>query len=70
MRSLCWLLALTTLSGCGRWGFRSRQALPAPEGLAIGSVAPEIQGRDMKGVPFNLSDYKGRVVILDFWGQW
>jgi thiol-disulfide isomerase/thioredoxin len=35
--------------------------------LAIGSVAPEIEGRDVGGKPFKLSDYRGKVILLDFW---
>ena len=38
--------------------------------LAIGQVAPEIQGEDVQGSPFKLSDYRGKVVVLDFWGDW
>ena len=38
--------------------------------LAIGKVAPDIQGQDVDGVAFKLSDYRGKVVVLDFWGNW
>jgi hypothetical protein len=38
--------------------------------LAIGKVAPEIEGGDIDGRKFKLSDYRGRVVVLDFWGHW
>ena len=38
--------------------------------LAIGKVAPEIEGADVDGKKFKLSDYRGRVVVLDFWGDW
>jgi HEPN domain-containing protein len=38
--------------------------------LAIGKVAPEIEGEDMDGQRFKLSDYRGKVVVLDFWGNW
>jgi hypothetical protein len=38
--------------------------------LAIGKVAPEIEGEDMDGVKFKLSDYRGKVVVIDFWGDW
>lgn len=38
--------------------------------LAIGRAAPEIEGEDLDGKPFKLSDYKGKVVVLDFWGHW
>jgi len=38
--------------------------------LAIGQIAPEIEGEDVDGVHFKLSDYRGKVVALDFWGNW
>lgn len=40
------------------------------ERLQIGMVAPEIQGDDLDGIDFKLSDYRGQVVFLDFWGDW
>ena len=40
------------------------------ENLYIGAVAPEIEAPDLEGVPFKLSDYRGKVVLLDFWGHW
>jgi hypothetical protein len=38
--------------------------------LLVGKVAPEIQGEDIHGEKFKLSDYRGKVVLLDFWGHW
>lgn len=38
--------------------------------LSIGKVAPEIDGEDLQGVKMKLSDYRGKVVFLDFWGDW
>lgn len=38
--------------------------------LQIGMVAPDIEGPDLDGVDFKLSDYRGKVVFLDFWGDW
>jgi hypothetical protein len=38
--------------------------------LEVGSVAPEIQGIDTEGRKLKLSDYRGKVVVLDFWGDW
>jgi hypothetical protein len=38
--------------------------------LAVGKAAPEIEGEDIGGVKFKLSDYRGKVVVLDFWGHW
>ncbi|MCP3903698.1 MAG: redoxin domain-containing protein [Planctomycetes bacterium] len=40
------------------------------EHLQIGHVAPDIIGKDLDGVEFRLSDYRGKVVMLDFWGHW
>jgi len=40
------------------------------ESLTPGSIAPEIEGEDLDGVAFRLSDYRGKVVVLDFWGDW
>ena len=43
---------------------------PAGVGIEVGSEAPEIAGTDIDGVDFQLSDYRGKVVLLDFWGHW
>ena len=34
--------------------------------LTIGKPAPEIEGKDLDGRSFRLSDYRGKVVVLDF----
>ncbi len=38
--------------------------------LAIGRPAPEIDGVGLDGKPLKLSDYRGKVVALVFWGSW
>jgi hypothetical protein len=38
--------------------------------LVVGKPAPDIEGEDVDGVRFKLSDYRGKVVVLDFWGHW
>src|SRR5713101_3295404 len=38
--------------------------------LAVGKVAPEIEGQDQDSKRFKLSDYRGKVVLLDFWHQY
>ncbi len=40
------------------------------ENLQIGMKVPDIIGEDVDGVEFKLSDYKGKVVVIDFWGDW
>lgn len=39
-------------------------------GLEAGNLVPEITGEDLEGTEFKLSDYKGKVIMLDFWGDW
>ena len=41
-----------------------------PADLEIGKPAPEIIGADVNGQAMRLSDYKGKVILLDFWGDW
>jgi peroxiredoxin len=36
----------------------------------VGKTAPEITGKDLDGVPFKLSDYRGKVVVIYFSGDW
>jgi hypothetical protein len=38
--------------------------------LQPGKPAPEIVGEDIDGKPMKLSDFRGRVVLLNFWGHW
>jgi hypothetical protein len=37
--------------------------------LAVGKEAPDIEGEDQDGKRFKLSDYRGKVVLLDFWRE-
>jgi len=46
-------------------------AFPAPGVvLKIGDLAPEIEGTDLDGKPMKLSEFRGQVVVIDFWGDW
>ena len=36
----------------------------------IGKPAPEIKGADLDGKPVSLADFKGKVVLVDFWATW
>ena len=38
--------------------------------LQLGMPAPDFQTVDENGAPWKLSDYKGKVVVVDFWGFW
>lgn len=54
----------------GTLGDAAKGALFEIRHLQIGMIAPDIEGEDIDGVPFKLSDYRGKVVVLDFWGDW
>lgn len=43
---------------------------PRPATLAPGAVAPDFTMRTVDGRELKLSDFKGKVVILDFWATW
>ena len=36
----------------------------------IGSQAPDFSLKDENGKEVKLSDYRGKVVVIDFWGHW
>ena len=38
--------------------------------LEPGAEAPDFTTQDLAGKPVKLSDYKGKVVVLDFWATW
>src|SRR5262249_52850861 len=46
-----------------------RRQLDTLRFLSVGKVAPDIQGQDQDGKPLKLRDYRGKVVLLDFWSQ-
>lgn len=54
----------------GTLGDSATAALFELRNLQVGMDVPDIEGADLDGVDFKLSDYKGKVVLLDFWGNW
>jgi len=40
------------------------------EHLQIGMTAPDFEATDENGAKWRLSDYRGKVVVIDFWGFW
>ncbi|HET6880773.1 MAG TPA: hypothetical protein VFI31_11500 [Pirellulales bacterium] len=40
------------------------------EHLSVGLPVPDLAGEDLEGQEFKLSDYRGKVVFLDFWAHW
>lgn len=61
------LFLATTVLGCG-----SKDPEPrAPPTGKIGLVAaPDFSAVDLRGVPFRLSDHRGKVVLINFFATW
>ncbi len=43
---------------------------PPPVGTGVGMTAPDFTAHTTDGGEITLSDYRGQVVILEFWGAW
>ena len=63
-------LAAIKLGGDERLVQSAKGAIHELGTLQAGMVAPDIEGEDLDGVAFKLSDYRGKVILLDFWGHW
>jgi peroxiredoxin len=51
-------------------GMIAEGELFAMRNLSVGKVAPEVSGKDHAGKLFALGDYRGKVVVLTFSGNW
>jgi peroxiredoxin len=57
----------------GRYLANRSHAEPAPDrigGDAKGQAAPDFELKDLAGKKIRLSDYRGKVVLLNFWATW
>jgi hypothetical protein len=48
---------------------RARADLFEIRSLSVGREAPDIEGQDQDGLRLKLSDFRGKVVLLDFWSH-
>jgi len=39
-------------------------------GVQVGSLAPDFKLNDLNGKQVSLSDFRGKVVLLNFWATW
>jgi hypothetical protein len=58
------------LPGGGTVAERAEAELFEIRHLVVGKVAPEMEGEDQDGKRFKLSDYRGKVVLIDFWSEY
>jgi thiol-disulfide isomerase/thioredoxin len=56
--------------GYSTLGEIARRKLHELKHLAIGQPAAEIEGEDLNGQTMKLSEFRGRVVVLDFFADW
>lgn len=59
--------------GCGIAGSGVAPANPATtrsDGVTLGAPATDFTLRDIEGRTVRLSDYNGKVVLIDFWATW
>ena len=51
-------------------GKAKSQAGGGPGGVKIGATAPKLVLKSLEGKTVNLEDFKGKVVMVDFWATW
>lgn len=54
----------------GTIGDRAKALQADIKEFGYGHLLPDISGEDIDGKAMKLSDYLGKVVLLDFWGNW
>jgi len=55
-----WAMGLLLAGGAQAAGFEARSA----------TLAPELKAQDLAGAQKTLADYRGKVVLLNFWASW
>jgi len=56
--------------GAGTFADAEADLIRSIRHATVGSVVPDLPGTRMDGVQESLFDYRGRVVLLDFWATW
>ncbi len=49
---------------------RQAEAKKIQKSLAVGAKFPDFEEKDIAGKPLSIANYKGKVVLLDFWATW
>jgi len=68
MKKILFLLLLVSLPVFSFASSERPQA--APRAVSVGSLAPDFTLENMQGKKVSLSQYRGKVVIVNFWATW
>ena len=49
---------------------QQKESLQAQAALKPGAVFPDFNEKDLAGQPLSVSQFKGKVVLIDFWATW
>jgi peroxiredoxin len=65
------LLLLSLFAALGSTVLAESKAPPAPEAISlVNQVAPAWTLKDLDGKAVSFSQFKGKVVVIDFWATW
>jgi peroxiredoxin len=65
MRKLCFLFIIVFASFTASYGFGASHYIPEP-----GKLAPGFFLKDVNGSNVSFSEFKGKVVLINFWATW
>lgn len=69
-RFIIFILAVIIIGGIFSWVFYSFFRPETKGRLEIGSAAPDFKLPDINGLNVRLSDFRGKVILLNFWATW
>ncbi|NQX47877.1 redoxin domain-containing protein [Paenibacillus tritici] len=70
LRRIVALLVIAIATIAVIWVYMDHSSRTPSGRLAVGAPAPDFEAVTWKGEKVRLSDYKGRVVLLNFWATW
>ncbi|MEK3793538.1 redoxin domain-containing protein [Paenibacillus sp. FSL R7-0204] len=70
LRRFVTLLIIAAASAAGIWVYLQQSSQPPAGRMTTGASAPVFKAVTLQGEKVSLSEYKGRVVLLNFWATW
>jgi thiol-disulfide isomerase/thioredoxin len=70
------IILIATIVAFGIYGFTSvseennSSETPQTKGYNVGQIAPDIELTSINGKKMKLSDFRGKMVLVDFWASW